>query len=213
MKGLSLWQPWATLVGVGLKRVETRSWATSYRGPLAIHAAKRRPEIGRIGDSIVVEVIGDDRRGRQSRALWLATSPKPGECLACSANLIGPGTLRGPVQHAPVDHTVTMPLGAVVATCELVACVPTESIEWLSDAWMAGNTGGAPDMRKQGWLNWEFQGRPYCTAIPESERPFGDYTPGRYAWLLANIVPLDQPVPARGRQQLWEWGPGESAPL
>lgn len=37
---ISLWQPWATLVAVELKLNETRSWATNYRGPLAIHAAK-----------------------------------------------------------------------------------------------------------------------------------------------------------------------------
>lgn len=37
---LSLWQPWATLVEIEAKINETRSWATSYRGPLAIHAAK-----------------------------------------------------------------------------------------------------------------------------------------------------------------------------
>lgn len=41
MKALSLWQPWASLIACGLKRVETRSWATSYRGPVLIHAAKR----------------------------------------------------------------------------------------------------------------------------------------------------------------------------
>lgn len=40
MKTLSLTQPWASLVAVGAKRVETRSWTTSYRGPIAIHAAK-----------------------------------------------------------------------------------------------------------------------------------------------------------------------------
>ena len=38
---LSLWQPWASMIAVGLKRHETRSWETSYRGLLAIHAAKR----------------------------------------------------------------------------------------------------------------------------------------------------------------------------
>lgn len=41
MKALSLWQPWASLVALQLKRVETRGWTTDYRGPLAIHAAKR----------------------------------------------------------------------------------------------------------------------------------------------------------------------------
>lgn len=38
MKALSLWQPWATLVAIGAKQIETRSWKTSHRGLLAIHA-------------------------------------------------------------------------------------------------------------------------------------------------------------------------------
>ncbi len=29
---------------LGLKKIETRSWMTSYRGPLLIHAAKRKPD-------------------------------------------------------------------------------------------------------------------------------------------------------------------------
>lgn len=41
MKCISLWQPWASLVVFGAKEYETRSWYTSYRGPLLIHAAKR----------------------------------------------------------------------------------------------------------------------------------------------------------------------------
>ncbi|HEY1292800.1 MAG TPA: ASCH domain-containing protein [Chloroflexota bacterium] len=38
---LTLTQPWASLVAIGAKRIETRSWGTRYRGPIAIHAAKR----------------------------------------------------------------------------------------------------------------------------------------------------------------------------
>lgn len=41
MKCLSLWQPWASLLVHGRKRVETRSWPISHRGPLLIHAAKK----------------------------------------------------------------------------------------------------------------------------------------------------------------------------
>lgn len=41
MKTISLWNPWAHLVVVGAKRYETRSWPTRYRGPVAIHAAKK----------------------------------------------------------------------------------------------------------------------------------------------------------------------------
>ena len=41
MKAITIWQPYASAIAVGLKRYETRSWPTKYRGPLAIHAAKR----------------------------------------------------------------------------------------------------------------------------------------------------------------------------
>jgi hypothetical protein len=43
VKALTLTQPWATLVAIGAKRVETRSWEHSHRGPVAIHAAKGMP--------------------------------------------------------------------------------------------------------------------------------------------------------------------------
>lgn len=47
MRGLTLTQPWATLVALGAKRIETRSWQTKYRGPIAIHAAKGFPDEAR----------------------------------------------------------------------------------------------------------------------------------------------------------------------
>lgn len=42
MKALTLTQPWATLVAIGAKRIETRSWRTNYTGPVAIHAARNK---------------------------------------------------------------------------------------------------------------------------------------------------------------------------
>lgn len=39
MKALTIWQPYAQAIAAGLKKYETRSWATRYRGPLAIHAS------------------------------------------------------------------------------------------------------------------------------------------------------------------------------
>ncbi len=47
MKALTLHQPWASAIAAGLKRYETRSWATIYRGPLAIHAGKSVPAYAR----------------------------------------------------------------------------------------------------------------------------------------------------------------------
>ena len=37
MKAITLTQPWATLVMLGQKQWETRSWRTHYTGALAIH--------------------------------------------------------------------------------------------------------------------------------------------------------------------------------
>jgi hypothetical protein len=48
MKALTLTQPWASLVAIGAKRIETRSWSTKYRGPIAIHAAKDMPRSARL---------------------------------------------------------------------------------------------------------------------------------------------------------------------
>jgi DNA (cytosine-5)-methyltransferase 1 len=42
---ISLHQPWASLIALGLKQYETRSWSTSYRGPLLICSAKLKKEL------------------------------------------------------------------------------------------------------------------------------------------------------------------------
>ena len=47
MKTLTLYQPYATLIAVRAKRIETRSWSTKYRGLLAIHASKKFPELAK----------------------------------------------------------------------------------------------------------------------------------------------------------------------
>lgn len=42
--GISVRQPWASLIVCGLKNVELRTWATDYKGVLYIHAAKKMDE-------------------------------------------------------------------------------------------------------------------------------------------------------------------------
>jgi hypothetical protein len=39
VKALSVRQPWASLIGDGVKTIELRTWYTRHRGPLAIVAA------------------------------------------------------------------------------------------------------------------------------------------------------------------------------
>ncbi len=43
MKAITLTQPWATLVAIGAKRLETRSWQPRHLGPIGVHAAKGFP--------------------------------------------------------------------------------------------------------------------------------------------------------------------------
>jgi hypothetical protein len=161
VKALTLWQPWADLVAVGAKTIETRSWSTSYRGPLAIHSAKKIPAEG--ADLVASRPFLEEYCGR----------------------------LGLPVAGVFIPFFAER-RGVVLATCELADVVPVEDLVWKAkrgtDA-AAGGWGRAP-------------GRTYAE---EAQRPFGDFSPGRYAWLLASIEPLDPPVPARGRQQLWEW--------
>ena len=40
LRALSLWRPWPWLILHAGKDVENRPWATGYRGPLILHAAK-----------------------------------------------------------------------------------------------------------------------------------------------------------------------------
>ncbi|NCB52265.1 MAG: ASCH domain-containing protein [Clostridia bacterium] len=54
-RALSMWQPWASLYGLGYKGFETRSWETDYRGPIYIHAAKK-PLIETL-DGLPAEVV------------------------------------------------------------------------------------------------------------------------------------------------------------
>lgn len=154
MKALTLTQPYATLVAIGAKRIETRSWATSYRGPLAIHAGAGLGPVG------------------ERRAFARLCRTRPFEQALGAADLPNYDL-----------YPEGMPFGAVVALVRLVG------ICRITNAGIEG-----------------FQPQPAANEIA-----FGDYTPGRYAWLLADVRPLAEPIPAKGALGLWEWEPQERA--
>lgn len=37
------------------------------------------------------------------------------------------------------------------------------------------------------------------------EYAFGDFTPGRYAWVMESPVLFKEPIPTKGKQGLWNW--------
>lgn len=49
-------------------------------------------------------------------------------------------------------------------------------------------------------------GKEYGTwELSQQELAFGDYTPGRYGWMLANPILFEKPTPAKGQQGLWSF--------
>lgn len=173
MKALTLTQPWVTLVAIGAKQIETRSWATKYRGPIAIHAGVG---LGPVGGS---------------RALRELIRSQP-----FFDNLI-PIVVRVDEQF-PIESIVkSLPFGAVIATANLTAvhCIPATPMHFPR---------GVPESHMLA---------SYPIVLPpfqdDQERAFGDYTPGRYAWVLSDVEELSKPIPARGALGLWEWNDQE----
>lgn len=138
MKAISLWQPWASAIALGVKRIETRSRKTNYRGPIAIHAALRH-KLEQI--EAFDELLEHDR-------------------------------IRFAFEDSLDLSFHTLPFGCVVATAEIVDCRPVGDLK--------------------------------LELLTEEEIALGDYTAGRYGWVLANVKRLGKPIPARGWQGFFE---------
>lgn len=106
MKAISLWQPWASLIAIGAKRFETRSWATNYRGPLLICAAKTIP-VSKIRPALREPVLKD-----ALRRLIIPTHPQP-----------------SPTAVFLTEVAVKLlPSGVALCIVDLVDCIRTENL-------------------------------------------------------------------------------------
>lgn len=200
IKAISLHQPWASLVAMGIKGVETRSWTTRYRGPLAIHASKNaRPWL---------ELWVEAQRNPESpsRALVdpiFATTGAQGWRETPRGIEANSWPADGPLADS---RGLLLPLGAVVCVCSLVDVVPIVE--------RAKAVPGAVTELSELDLELDYQGGSLVLVAPdgtpariEEQRPYGNFQPGRYAWILADVKPLREPVPVKGKQGLWDWGP------
>lgn len=90
-----------------------------------------------------------------------------------------------PFTDVLVNHGIIfkqdMPTGVIVAKCELASCQKI-----IEDDGICATTDGH-------------------ILIKGNEYEFGDYTEGRYAWILGNIKLLKKPIPAKGKLSLWEY--------
>jgi activating signal cointegrator 1 len=109
---LSLWQPWATLVAIGAKRFETRSWAPTYRGRIAIHASKK-------WNRELLDLVNTD----PFRATLI-------EAKAARFKAAPPRTWIYSVDHKYQDG---LPFGAIVATADLVEAYPTADVRYYHE--------------------------------------------------------------------------------
>ena len=123
-RGLSIQEPYASLLATGRKHFETRSYPTNYRGWIVIHAGKKTY----------------------------------------------PGYQDDPALMSLCDG-LELVSGAFIAVARLTDCIP------MTDAFIA--------------------------SLSASERAAGFYSPGRYAWKIEDVTPIQQ-VPARGYLGLWK---------
>lgn len=49
----------------------------------------------------------------------------------------------------------------------------------------------------------------FISKLSKKEKVLGNFEPGIFAWELANIKMLPEPIPAKGKQGLWNWEPPE----
>lgn len=149
MKCLSLMEPFATLVALEEKKIETRSWKTNYRGKLAIHASKN------------------------------INKASKGSCLKNEFLKVLNDKYIFKNENNKIQYNFNF--GNIVAICDLINCLQMK--EFYEDYVILENG----------------------MKIIGNELIFGDYTPGRYAWILDNIQLLRKPIEVKGHLGLWNY--------
>lgn len=192
MKALTVRQPWASLIALGVKTIETRSW----RAPkaligerIAIHAGKARP-----------------------KDVWCSASADP-VFPPPLARLYDYGKCVDPQESNDGEwwrYRWDGPLGAVVAVATLADCAPMEALDYPepSDASLLCGTAVYlwSDPAWAGYLlHVSRHEHPSVDTDIADQLPYGDFQPGRWAWMLSDVDVLAEPIPAKGKQGLWEW--------
>lgn len=179
LRAITLRQPYAQLVAVGAKTIETRGRRCNYRGPIAVHAAAKWTF------DQFVDVVRSGTGPAIADALAAAGHAEP------HTEPRQKGPYPGGVYYFSTELVHDLPLGAIVAVANLVDCVPiVRDSEHAPVPFAVENVDGDVFV-----LDGDVHEHAY-----RSQGPYGDFTPGRYALLLEDVTRLPEPVPAKGNQ-------------
>jgi hypothetical protein len=200
MKAITIWQPWASLLAIGAKRYETRSWATNYRGPIAIHAAKKDPcKVPLLGLKAFEEATQEelDKAGLAWCLLPTGEIIATAELVNCWRIVYRPGPNVFVAKHIPIGAELDVPRKHPDFGCFIV---PTEKERLFGDwtpgryAWEFANMQllpvPIPVKGAQRLWNWKVETRqatemvmpcPFCGKTPERTVRVGDGGIGYYA--------------------------------
>lgn len=91
-----------------------------------------------------------------------------------------------------IGHWETVPRGAVVVTARVV---------------IVGRVTRAPDPADPEDGHYALCQTPEGAPFHILDDGLGDYSEGRWVWLLDDVEAFDEPIAARGRRGLWDWTP------
>ena len=218
MKVLSLWQPWCSLcveidpkTGQPYKTIETRGWQSpkSLIGQrIALHAAKRRPP-GGLG--VGPWWVGVEPIYRGFPALF--TRDRDGCIPLPLGAIVATCTLEDVVPMTNLGEETAarrIEIGTMGGEPNLMLCAPDPTWHDLAVNEAVDLAGGLPpdDPESDPESGVDFDASDYYERDVTDQLPYGLFESGRYAWLLADVVPVDPPVPFKGGQGLTkEWEP------
>ena len=172
MKVISLWQPWASLIACGAKPYETRDWAPPAALIGQTIAIHAAKKVDKDAAAMATDIMYGQFDNHGGLAERLEASWGGDEC---ADELMG-----------KFGDTV-MPVGCVVCTARLDAAFQLGD-RAEDTAFPAAQTLHRITSRQM----------PVCFTIRYDD--FGDYSPGRWAWLLRDVRPLIPPPPVKGAQ-------------
>ncbi len=130
MKAITIWQPWASLLLLGVKIDETRSWPTGYRGHIVIHAAKK--PVGEVLPFLPEETLAEIRRHiPDPEALPVGAAIGMADLIACREIDDSFRDMRSPAQLLLGNYTDGMFAWEMAPLMTLAAPIPCRGAQGL----------------------------------------------------------------------------------